>query len=289
MDSLLKNTYRFFTNTATHEEEDDDVFIEAISFNDFHFITPCKITRKQAFYTLHFVFDGEGILLFEGKKYHISKGSFFFLPPEKDILYYPKPNNPWQYIWFELHGSKLPYLARLMGFSLQSPVIKCKETKKISDSLINMFNNVVMDHQNYYQALSVFYEIVGFLCSSAPPLSFHKEDINHAIVSRAKKIIKLNYNQPNFNIQMLSNLLHISHSHLCKIFKKETGLTMISYLNNVRFKHARILASQQTLSVKEICFSVGFSDEANFMKEFKKRFNSTVKNYKNSDSESSKQ
>lgn len=289
MYSLLKNTYRLFTDTS--QLEDDDVFIEAISFNDFHFITPCHTARKQSFYTLHYVFDGEGILFFEGKKHHITKGSFFFLPPEKDILYYPKSNNPWQYIWFELQGSKLPYLSSLMGFSLQSPVIKCKDPGKISDSLIYMFNNVVVNHQNYYQALSVFYEIVGFLCSSASA-SFSqndKEDLNHAIVARAKKIIKLNYNHPEFNIQTLSNLLHISHSHLCKIFKKETGQTMISYLNSVRFKHARVLASQQTLSVKEICFSVGFSDEANFMKEFKKRFHSTVKNYKITDENNSKQ
>jgi AraC-like DNA-binding protein len=279
MNSLLKNTFRFFTDNNT-EDEDDDVFIEAVSFNDFHVITPSKATRKQTFYTLHFVFEGEGILFFEGKKHRISKGCFFFLPPEKDMLYYPNPNNPWQYIWFELHGPKLPYLGSIMGFSLQKPVIKCKETEKITSSLINMFNNVVIHHQNYYQALSVFYEIVGFLRdSNSAPFSY-KKDINHAIVSRAKKIIRLNYNMPDFNIQTLSALLHISHSHLCKIFKNETGLTMIAYLNNVRFKHARILASQQTLSVKEICFAVGFSDEANFMKEFKKRYQSTVKNYK---------
>lgn len=284
MNSLLKNTFRFFINTHNENDDDDDVFIEAISFNDFNVITPCKTIRRQNFYTLHFVFDGEGTLFFEEKKYHIGKGSFFFLPPNKDILYYPKSNNPWQYIWFELHGSKLPNLATLMGFSLQTPVIKCKDTQKIADSLINMFNNVVIKHQNYYQALSVFYEVVGFLCG-ASIFSVNKEDVNRTIVSRAKRIIKLNYNNPNFNIQTLSDLLHISHSHLCKLFKKETGLTMISYLSNVRFKQARILAAQQTLSVKEICFSVGFSDEANFMKEFKKRFHSTVKNYKMPDKE----
>ena len=108
-------------------------------------------------------------------------------------------------------------------------------------------------------ALSAFYEAVH-LCS---------EENTSEGAKNAKRLIDENYSSPSFNIEGLCSALAVSHSHLCREFKKEYGTTALKYLISRRLLMARQLLETTKLSVKTVAFSSGFRDDIHFMKTFK--------------------
>lgn len=63
----------------------------------------------------------------------------------------------------------------------------------------------------------------------------------------------------------------MSQSTLSRLFRKEYGTTVFSYLRNTRLDLAAQMLSQG-MSVTETAFSVGYNNLSYFSKEFKKRF-----------------
>ena len=75
-------------------------------------------------------------------------------------------------------------------------------------------------------------------------------------------------------------MIFVSHSYICKLFKMKTGISPVKYLVKLRLRTAGELLKTKDYTVKKLCKAVGFSDELHFMKEFKKEFGVTVKNYR---------
>lgn len=71
-------------------------------------------------------------------------------------------------------------------------------------------------------------------------------------------------------IEQLSSLAGLSNYHFIRTFKKQTGFTPYEYILNTRINTARYLLKNSGLSVKDICFSTGFSCESIFCTAFKR-------------------
>jgi transcriptional regulator GlxA family with amidase domain len=68
----------------------------------------------------------------------------------------------------------------------------------------------------------------------------------------------------------LANQIHVDLASLCRFFKRATGRTMTSYVNELRVAAAAQLLRDTDLSVLEIGFSVGFGNYSNFNRQFKR-------------------
>ncbi len=73
----------------------------------------------------------------------------------------------------------------------------------------------------------------------------------------------------------LSANANMSISHLAKVFKKETGVTMTEYIALFRCKKAANLLKKTNLPVQEISSYVGYPDNNYFVKVFKKNYDMT--------------
>ena len=89
----------------------------------------------------------------------------------------------------------------------------------------------------------------------------------------------INYINDHFNEKLnldeISKNAYISKNHLCSYFKKETGITILSYIKNIRLDYAAKLAVTTELKSIEICFACGYGSVSNFLKDFRKRFGVT--------------
>ena len=82
---------------------------------------------------------------------------------------------------------------------------------------------------------------------------------------------------------MLSDIaaaVYISESHLSRTFKLKTGISIITYINNIRLEHARELLLNTSLSIEEIRYRTGFNSRNLFYKNFKNKFGVTPKKYR---------
>lgn len=81
-------------------------------------------------------------------------------------------------------------------------------------------------------------------------------------------------------LSSLAEEFHVSPSHLSHLFRAVTGYSPIAYLVNVRLSEAKRLLEISDLSVKEIVFRCGFSDESNFSRTFRQRTGLTPVEYR---------
>lgn len=72
----------------------------------------------------------------------------------------------------------------------------------------------------------------------------------------------------------------MSEYHFIRTFRQQTGYTPHEYIMNRRMASVRYLLKYTELSIKEICFSTGFSGESVFCNAFKKQHRMTPQQYR---------
>lgn len=72
--------------------------------------------------------------------------------------------------------------------------------------------------------------------------------------------------------------------YLSHTFKKIVGMTLKQYIIKIKMEEAAFLLSDTNLSIKEISDALGYSDNHNFMKLFKRQMGMTPSEYRNSHS-----
>lgn len=77
------------------------------------------------------------------------------------------------------------------------------------------------------------------------------------------------------NAEMAARL-NISTPHLQQLFKKHLSTTPNAFLTNARLERAaELLLSTKFLSVKEVAYEVGFTDDSRSTRTFKKKYSLT--------------
>lgn len=123
--------------------------------------------------------------------------------------------------------------------------------------------------------ISLYLSEILFMLSR---LSFKSINKNIFLIEdhTAPKIVQeiIFYIHDNYMHQIeLKNLIEVtgvSEQFLIRIFKKHTGKTPIQYINLYRIKESKKLLKYTSLSIKEICFEVGFENPYYFSRVFKK-------------------
>lgn len=249
-------------------------FLQAIGYNNFRYIKPLTHSRVQVMYTLHLVLSGSGTLNIAGRSYTLKAPCLFFLPPKTSISYYPDKSDPWQYVWFEMLGGISEEYARLMGMSYETPSIRCKDSKASYYSVYGIFKQLESGGTvGYYEALSAFFRLLD--ANTQVTLKTEKS-LSDSIIS----YLLYQYQNPNLSVENICRDFGISHSYLCKIFRRETGRPLIRHLIEIRIEKACKLLRTTDLSIKEAAYSAGFGDEIYFMKAFKKHMHMTPKEYR---------
>ena len=99
------------------------------------------------------------------------------------------------------------------------------------------------------------------------------------LTRRAKEYIKANYAK-SITLEDVAREINVSPQYLSRLFKEETGENFIDYLTGIRIRIAKSLLEGDEMSVKEICYSTGYSDPNYFSRTFKKIVGSTPTEYK---------
>jgi AraC-like DNA-binding protein len=82
------------------------------------------------------------------------------------------------------------------------------------------------------------------------------------------------------SVEKMALSVDISASHLHRLFKAETGLSLASYIRNLRLEKARELLENSFKHIKEIRFEVGLRDQSHFTRDFKAKFGVTPSEYR---------
>ncbi len=107
-----------------------------------------------------------------------------------------------------------------------------------------------------------------------------KSEKGNSIINRAQNYIKEHFRE-EITLEELSKYLNISPQYFSRLFKEETGYNFIEYLTYIRIEHSKHLMHSTDMTIKEICFSVGYGDPNYFSRLFKKNTGLSPTTYTN--------
>lgn len=109
-----------------------------------------------------------------------------------------------------------------------------------------------------------------------------RQDTSKALVRKAKDYVNNSYYESDITINKICNYLHISPTYFSFIFKKETKTTFINYLTDIRMESAKEFLRTTSMKTFEIAEKIGYSEPNYFSYCFKKKFDMSPSEYRNS-------
>ncbi|MCX7710414.1 MAG: AraC family transcriptional regulator [Clostridia bacterium] len=83
------------------------------------------------------------------------------------------------------------------------------------------------------------------------------------------------------SLAQLAKTANLNSNYFCELFKKETGISPMEYIQRERIETAKNMLVYTNYSVFDICIYLNFNDQSYFTKIFKKHTGATPKQYRN--------
>lgn len=157
-------------------------------------------------------------------------------------------------------------------FSICSDILKALNTFAFEYSKQMLHSDITLDAQ----AEIITHWCIRSLFGEALDMRAVSSDYS---VARAQHFMEQHFAE-NITVEQLAGLGYISASSLNRRFKKETGITPIEYLIEIRIKHAKTLLRRNSISITEIAIRCGFGSSAHFSSCFTKRAGVTPTEYR---------
>ncbi len=84
----------------------------------------------------------------------------------------------------------------------------------------------------------------------------------------------------SISVLEVANHSSLSYHHLCRKFKKETGVTVVELINRLRIDLAKKILATEPDPITEVARKVGFTSTVQFHRTFKKLENDTPMQYR---------
>ncbi len=154
-----------------------------------------------------------------------------------------------------------------------------KESMSFENTSIELLSEITEKKENYshiaiHQFISLLYQIERI----------KKEQSAFKVSSDLSKLVKFkqliidNIDQ-QLSIQEFAKQLGVSSKKLTSLSKKHTSLTPATLIKELKLLEAKRMLSNQSMSIKEVAYSLGFNQPTYFTKFFKKDTKITPKQF----------
>lgn len=98
----------------------------------------------------------------------------------------------------------------------------------------------------------------------------HESDTQKDVCSQARKMIQANFAQSQLSLESIAEEVGCSPSYLSRAFKQKYGVSIVTYIAEVRTGEAKLLIETTDLSIADIAARTGYLSSNTFVKTFKK-------------------
>jgi AraC-like DNA-binding protein len=104
--------------------------------------------------------------------------------------------------------------------------------------------------------------------------------LQNSHVRRAIELMQEKRADPKLDLDRVARHARVSPSHLVRLFQSHLGTSPMRYLTQMRVRHAQGLLSRSQLTIKEIAYLVGFSDQLYFSRVFRQEFGMAPRDFR---------
>jgi AraC-like DNA-binding protein len=87
--------------------------------------------------------------------------------------------------------------------------------------------------------------------------------------NKVHEYIIRNFDKP-ITLNEVADHINMSQTAFCRFFKKRSGKTFFSFLNEFRIGHACKLLLEKNIAISRVCYESGFNNMSHFNEQFKK-------------------
>lgn len=165
----------------------------------------------------------------------------------------------------------LPEFEKIKIFlSKVSAGIKVPDIRQKSQLIINLVNASGIEKIKMLITLLDHIVSKGKYACIAPEIG--SSSLNNPAYLRLQKMnlfLSVNYSN-EIKIMEVACMLGLEKTSLCRFVKKETGKTFSEHVNQFRINQACKLLRESGESITQVCYSVGYNNQAYFYRQFKK-------------------
>ena len=219
---------------------------------------------KRDFFILHYVTKGKGS--FCGKPFKAGDG-YVVVPNEAEDIVADK-QDPYEVNWIMFKGTKAFDFLKECNLPCHNDVFTFDKTAECADAIKRTLFGFEPTNEREESSVinATLHQIAGIhfstLSSSSPA---------NTLSQQVMKYMNEKYYE-NITIESIANLLNYSRNYIYTQFKKEYGLSPQEYLLNLRIEKAKLLLlKERGLAIKDIAFSVGYTDPLYFSRLFRQK------------------
>lgn len=173
-------------------------------------------------------------------------------------------------------------IKQLLLDSMQGLHFYGEEAERIKDEIVELTR--LQGFQTATKFLSILHSLAHAPRRKLVSNMFETDTLIHQ--SKSRRISKVcRYIEENISQKITlsdaAKLVNMSDSAFSHFFKRQTNISFITYINNLRVAKACDLLANTELSASEICYDCGFNNKSNFIRLFSKRKNMTPIEYRN--------
>ena len=203
------------------------------------------------YYLIHFCLSGKGKLFDKFGEHEIKKGELFIIRPGEITTYTADESDPWEYAWISFGG----------------------EVAKIFDTDSSVYpypiEAGIAIRELWQEGVSSPYAFISFIYKLIHQLFGEKKE-SYTIAEKMKRYIKFNYME-DISVEKISDYFGFERSYLYRTFKNAYGIGIKEYIVKTRMEQAKNLL-KKGYSVGSTAHAVGYRDQFNFSKAYKKHF-----------------
>ncbi|MFD0716599.1 helix-turn-helix domain-containing protein [Paenibacillus sp. GCM10027626] len=171
--------------------------------------------------------------------------------------------------------------AELICFNLVNTLIKIlMELGVESDSRFRDLINVLATEE--YETMELLEASIIRLCEE---LCAYVEQQTAAkgtgLTGKIREYVAEHYRDSGLTLEIIAQQFSLSPSYVTRVFKDCTGHTLMRYIDNLRMEKVKELLKHTDVPLKDIMNEVGYNDQTNFIRKFKRSEGLTPIQYRN--------
>jgi len=218
--------------------------------------------------TFFLYLEGSGTLHMGDLRHPIKAGQMAVVVPGTHIHYYDRPEDPWHYQWFTLGGSGAVPMLKATGLPETSSLLKGNWLGQFSEFSFRTQKYYRSENPSFFRAMSLGLE---FLSIIQDEVMGSKKPTKSSLSQHARMLMEQEF-QTGLQVEEVASRLKVSRSTLFRHFMKEQGLSLKTFLDDLRLSQARKMVDHGHLHIQEVAYACGFRDPHYFSRVYRQRF-----------------
>ncbi len=191
-----------------------------------------------------------------------------------DIVIYPKGVYHTEHLQFNRHQEIICVWVDIPGLTIPNAIrIQDKDAsiKWLLESLHTEYKDKNLSKELIEHYVKTIAILIAKKCFAEKP--------NDDPISRVMMYMH-DHMTEEITVEQLSSLIYVSKSYLSRIFKQQTGVSLIEYLRLIRVEAAKALLVSSNTSIAEISYIIGYNSPKYFCRAFRSCTGMTPREFK---------